>query len=647
MPLITFPLDLSKDKLDELACYLTEKLQFSMNARASQLDDKYRRWQQNYAGEPMVKERTTPFVGASNFVPQLIRMHTDIYSARMCGIFFATKPFWRIKSLLKEVVPHEALDQMSNWMEYLSFSKVNIFEPIDRAIFQTAKTGTSLTKVCWTTKKYSTMLVERSTEQPLIEELDIDECKLLGVSFDDFWPWPITAPDLSEVLIKFHRIRLAKEEVEQRRKLGLWNADAVERLLQGSQTPQVDAKREQEATESGIQLTADVGRPFNVIEAWLDYPLENTGRLTPCIITFNPLVKGSEGILRAIHNYYPPSVEPFADFRMMPRDDLFYGYAIPEILEQAQEEQAQIHNARRDANMIANVPTFKKRMYGNVPNPVNSWYPGKVFELENMDDLDLFTFQGNYNSMLEEEAYLMQLAERYTGIQPPMQGMGAGSMDGKRGIYQSQGTLALLSEGNKRLDIFLRRVRAPFASIGRCIAYSYKQFREEWPEITLMGESGRYLEEILNAKDPKGLTNLVYDISASDAGTNRELDRQNLLLMANTMAAYYRQVVEAGTFLAQLPEGHPVAPLLLSTLEGARDLANRLLFVFEVGDRDRLLPDLSQIFPTGGREGVAQPPGMPGTAEPIGQQQLQDIVSYLTALSGRGAEGAGGSGLPQ
>jgi hypothetical protein len=645
MPLVTFDVELG-DRADELCKYLVDKFENCVRARANQVDDKYRRWQDNYSAKPLESERTTPFVGASNFVPQLIRMHTDIFSARMCGIFFATKPFWSPKTLLGNAIPHECLEALSTWMEHKSLTEMEIFEPVDQAIFQTAKTGTAITKTCWLSKEYSLKMAERSTGQPKIEQVTIDGCQLYNVAFEDFWPWPLTARSLKEVVVKFHRIRLTKDEVEYRATKKIWEAKACKALVEQPEPTNIDTKREAEAAESGIELTADVARPFTAIEAWFDYPLANDGTFSRLIVTFNPKQPSKEGILRAIHNYYPPKVDPFADFRMMPRDDLFYGYSIPEILEQSQEEQAQIHNARRDGNIIANVPTFKKRMYGNVPNPSSSWYPGKVFELENMDDLDVFQFGQNYNSMIEEESFLLQMAERYTGIQPPMQGFGAGAMEGKRGIYNSGGTLALLAEGNKRLDIFLRRVRFPFHRIGNCIAYSYRQFRDEWPEIELMGESGVKLKELLNAKDPKGITNLLYDISASDAGTNRELDRQNLLLMANTMAAYYRQVTEASTFMAQLPPDSPLAPLLMSVLNGARDLANRLLFVFDIGDRDRLLPDVQELL-TGGRGGAANIPGMPESEGPLERDQLQGISTYLTALASGGTEEAGGGGRPQ
>src|SRR5258708_3679868 len=94
------------DKLKEMTEYLCDRFEFSVKARTNQIDAKYQRWLKNYAGEPLEKTRTTPFLKASNFMPQLIRMHTDILVARMYGLLMAAKPFWNPK-VFNDDFPHE------------------------------------------------------------------------------------------------------------------------------------------------------------------------------------------------------------------------------------------------------------------------------------------------------------------------------------------------------------------------------------------------------------------------------------------------------------------------------------------------------------------------------------------------------------
>jgi hypothetical protein len=271
-----------------------------------------------------------------------------------------------------------------------------------------------------------------------------------------------------------------------------------------------------------------------------------------------------------------------------------------------------------------------------MPNPSSEWYPGKVFELEAMDDMDVLNLQVNYNAMIDEERFLMSLAEQYTGVQPPMQGYGSGVMQGKRGIYSSQGTLAMLAEGNRRLDIYLQRARYPFHDLGNLIYQSYKQFRPDGAEYRAWGEKGAAIKKSFTFTEPSDFPGFFFNIAAADAGANREVDRQSLLLMANTMASYYRQVVEACATITQLPKDHPLGAVLLQVLDGAKDLASRLLFAFDVGDRKRLLPDVRQTLGSGPQPGAdqAERVGLSGSDEPVSIDRLRDLSQNISQSTG-------------
>lgn len=636
MQIVNIPL--SSDKKNELAGYLTRTLKNAVTARTTQVEDKYRRWMDNYAGKPYEPIRTTPFYRASNWVPQLIRMHTDILAARMTGIVFGTRPLWKPRTFLDS--PHEWLESIQEWLELVSFFDLGLFQPLDSTISRTIKSGLTILKSPWVDD--TSYLGQPGNASGGYKTVAVggEGLKLFPVPFDDFWVYPITSNNLDEAKVKFHRIRLTKEEVLARRDANLWDKDACEKLLLNP-TEQQGAARESMAIEAGVQLTKDVTRPYNVIEAWLDYPITNDySKPYKIVITFNPDLGTGDAILRSYFNYYTRGIDPFIDFRFFPRDDLFYGYSVPEILEQSQEEQAQIHNCRRDASTIQNIPGWKKRRYANVPNPASEWYPGKVFELDNLDDLQPLQFQVTYNSMIEEEKFILQLAEAYTGIGPAMQAFGAGVISGKRGIYNSQGTLAVLAEGNRRLDIYLKRLRFPFHKLGNLIYQSYRDFKGDKLTYTRMGENGQNLEKTFRLVEPNEFKGLFFDIAASDAGVNKETDRSALLLMANTMASYYRQVLELSNLAAQSPPQSPIHQVVTLVLEGAKDLADRLLFAFDIGDRKRLVPDVGKLLGGGPPTQPSTPEqgGMPAPEGNFSLEQLQNLQTGLAALqSGPGA----------
>jgi hypothetical protein len=626
------PVQLSGDKKTELIGKVYEKFWSAFRARQNQVDNSYVKWLNNYNAKPNEEVRTTPFYNASNFVPQLIRMHVDILMARISGIVFATKPLWKPTAILSDL-PHEQLETLASAMQWASFYDIPGFQSTMFSVLKRCfKSGTTVLKYPWVSD--SKWVVRQAGQAREIRREFLD---FKPIPFDDFWVLPMTVMRLEDVHIKFQRVRLTKDEVEERAASGWWDKTAAEALIKTAEVKGEPA-REAVASEADLQLKSDVVQPFTAIEAWLTYPTEER-RPHSIVVVFNPQLKSAEGLLKCYYNPYDE--DPFADFHMMPREELFYDYCVPEILEQAQEEQSQIHNGRRDASTITNTPGWKKKRGANVPNPATTWYPNKVFELDNMDDLEPLQLRPQYSAMLEEESSIMQQAERYTGVTPPMQGYGAGVMSGKRGIYNTGGTLALLAEGNRRLDMYIKQLRDPMHRVGRGIFTSYRDFGQAKLERFSKNEQYKVIQQLFASSrevdTPQG-GGLFFELQCSDASVNKELDRTSLLLMANTMAAYYQRVFEGAGVVTQLPEGNPVRELMLLVLDGARDLASRILYAFDIPDRQRLVPDVRRVL-EGGLSGTEQSPlagGLPEASEPLSPDRLRQFSEGLAGLQGGG-----------
>lgn len=622
---------MSDDRKTTLMGYLCEKFWQVKAARQNQVDGSYTRWMANYDGKPKEEVRSTPFYNASNFVPQLIRMHVDILTARVVGMVFGTTPFWKPSSLLGDI-PHEQLEVITDALQWASFHDTPGFERTMISIVKRGlKHGSPVVKYPWTRDSVWKMRSE-SGGAPVSKEVVKEGMDFKAVPFDDFWPFPLTASCLEDTTIQFFRVRFTKEGVESRKADGWWNTKASEKLLMGgASNPGEDEARQQQAATADIELTSDVIQPFWAIEAWLDWEVES-GKKFSIVVVFNPKDKSSDGLLKAYYNPY--DCVPAADFHMFPREDLFYDYSIPEILEQAQEEQAQIHNSRRDTSSIVNTPGWKKKRGANVPNPASTWYPNKVFEVDDMDDFQPLQLAPTYQSMIEEENAIMSQAERYTGVSAAMQGYGAGVMSGKRGIYNTGGTLALLAAGNDRLDLYLKAFRDPMHRIGKGIFCSYRDFGSAKLERFKSYANYSVVQEIFQQSRDSRESGLFFGISASDASANKEIDRSSLLLMANTMASYYQRVFEAGSVVGQLPPDSPMRELILQILDGAKDLTDRLLYAFDIGDKSRLVPNVRKVLAGSDTAAAssAEQAGLPSDVPPLSTDSLRQFSGNITSL---------------
>lgn len=627
----------------EIMRMLYQAFRATVNARSAQVDGNYERWQKNYDAIPKQRVRSQPFNGASNFIPQLIRMHTDILSARVVGIIQATRPLWK-PNTFRQDVPADAMLALAQWLQWKSLGALKLPERLDQLVHSCFKSGTQVLKDRFADDvKY---VVTGSADGQITESaVKESEMRLDVLAFEDFFPYPLTALTLEEVEIKFHRLRMTKDAVQQRKASKLWDEKACDLLLQGPSAVGASTQQQQAQQTQGIQLTSDVGRPFTAIEAHFDYELK-PGKRFPLVAAFNPNSESIEGLLRL---YHQPGSNPhdscFTDFRLFPTDKSFYCACVPSILEDSQEEQAQIHNGRRDSSRIANVPAWKKKRYADVASPSAEWYPGKVFEVDNMDDLVPLVFGANYNSMVEEENFLLQLAERYTGVTPASQGQGAG-VNGKRGSYASQGTMAMLAEANRRLDTYIKRVRLPMHHLGSRIYTSYRDFGD-MDDFAKWGGNAQLVEALFKSESLLAGNGTFFDISATDAGANREADRSGLLLMANTMSAYYHEIVQVIQMVAGAPDGSPVKELMLQIADGARDLANRLLFYFDIDSRNKLLPDLRAVLGGGpqAQGGPQQAPAgttassLPESQGPVSPDDIQRLSGQLSQLAGGAPQG--------
>lgn len=632
-------------KLKELAQFLITRLQACITARQGQLEEKFGRWEKNYNGEPKLPTRTTPFYNASNFVSGMIRMHTDIYHARIMGFMCGVKPFWQ-PAWFTSSVKHEWLNALADWLDYTCWNRMQFFEPLDTTFHSLVKLGTVVVKAPWVEKELWKATTEREGQGQQSTKQTFSNVCIQPIHYSDFLCWPINARTLETVNIKYHRLRYTEDEVRYRQATRGWDKDATDLLLkcpvgtEGTVQTQI-------ANKSGIQLTPDVTRPYQVIECHLDFELQ-TGKLFPIVVLLNPHVIEEKSILRAYHKTYPElDLDEFIDFHFTPGENQFWKSGIPAILEGHFEEHTQLHNNRRDSSTIANIPTFKKKRFANVANPNDEWYPGKVWELDQMTDLDMMSLGTSYNHMIEEEHEILGQAERLVGNPPPTQGMGSGSM-GKRGTYNTGGTLALLGEGNRRLDVMLMRCRFPMHKVGRLVHTSYRDFGDEASLYPGKDANDANLRQALTLRPPSDSGGLVwYGLNASNSSANREVERTSLLMAGNTMASYYGQLFQTMQMVVAAPEGSPLKQVGLMVLDGARSLAESILRAFNVPDRNALLPDLREVLGGGQPQSGPPAPGAERLPPAQGNVQPSDLSSLSANIATIAAASRGGGTVPQ
>lgn len=617
------PKDLSPDKRDELERYLSEMWTRAEESRRTQVDGDYTEWSKAYDGTPLESIRTVPFYKASNFVVKLIRMFVDTFVARTLNIVFATKPLYEVEGL-----PRELKEVWENYLNLKATLKWDHYQLARDLCFKGAKNGTAVAKTIWDTQTIARLDLG---EGDVIEEREVtlfEGPKSRVLPFEDFYVYPVQSERLCDVKIKFHRVRYSEEEARQRLDEGTLTLPEGKELVDLLQMPD-DAKRRQTAEEAGV--VDNQYHELQLVECELVYNIDNTGKYHEIIAVLEETTKL---LVDLYYNPIPCYAYLYHEYKPLPREDFFYGESFCQLLGQSQEETSTIHNDRRNNSFIANTVCFKRRSGSLLPNPSTNWYPGKVWDVDSMDDIDVMQIGRTHDAMLDQEQFTFQLAEKLVGMSAEMQGASQGQM--KRGIYNTGGTLAMMAEGNQRQDTNIRDVRAVLSRIANSAAIMQSYFgHDDSFVMTLPQEEQEKLAQVFAyLRSAKGQY-VQFSVKTSDAGSNREIERANLMNMMQVIGQY-GQAVQA--FVSQLanPQLNPSLRLAMNDIiKMMKWMATRVLREFDEAEAAELLPDAARAIE------ATVPGGSRGT-----KAETQDPAQGIPELGGpEGAPGGVSRGL--
>jgi hypothetical protein len=431
------------------------------------------------------------------------------------------------------------------------------------------------------------------------------------VPFEDFFVYPLRANALDQVEIKFHRMRYSEEEAVRRAERGDWQLPEGIDITSLCRTPKDSRSLEQEA-DAGVSDSQY--REFSVVECQLKYAVTNDGRDYDIFALLSE--EAPHYLLDTYFNPYPDNLPIYADYRPFPREDLFYGESMCELLGQAQEEASSIHNDRRNNSMIANSVVFRRRNGATVPNPSTNWYPGKVFDLEDLQDLDVLQIGRNYSDMIPEEDYTFQLATKLSGIAEVEQGGSTGAL-AERGVYNTNGTIAMMQEGNQRQNTNIRDARVVLGLLANRASRLQSTLDPADPFIDTLpdNDADNVRAAILLLSGPR-YAGISHRVKASDSGSNLEIEKANLFAISQVVGQYGQMINQAAMQLANQGLNPTIRQALIDTVTMHQWMVKRLLKAFGEYDAVEVIPDADKLFPNTSPAGA--PPGGPPRMGPGG-----------------------------
>lgn len=606
-----------------LKSFLQDKVRSIRQGLKDLHENRVVKWRKNYEGVPSQATREFPFHNASNLVVPIIAIHSDTLLARVMSAVIKVQPPWNARVLAgfeKDQKLTGVSAALETFLSYVAYepTELDLYRVYHEWMGETIRYGTSTLKV--PIEKRSEDYVIASEEGGTAFQY-ANRVTYLGprpekIRFSDFGIEP-SAKTVFDAKFKYHCIHLQKDDLEFRSQRGVYKKEIVDAILKTPDRTTPDKVRASQEQDAGTRTVAGYGwGEWDIYECWFTFPVDNK-HWVKCIVWYH---EKTNNILRAVFSQYPE--DPFISARLFYRDDAFHGYGFCEMLEPIADELSQMHNQRRDNMTVSTTKFF-------LVDPDSKLHEGyRIFPSAMLpglkDEFEAIEMGTPQQITIDEERLVLELAEKRTGVSAPIQGSGSG-FNTKRGVYTAMGTLSLLQEGNTRTDLNITDMRDAHTRLGRLLCREY--------EMTGLGDReaafGELAPKIELALKSMAAGQVILPITAATSSINREVEKQNDLMISQILNKHYMQITQMMQSAAD-PRVPPEAKsYMIKAINGADFMMKSVMRHFGYDEVDKLVPEGAPAQgamgagqpPQGQGQGQGQPGAMPGMPQMGGPVQ--------------------------
>lgn len=587
----------------ELETRVSSFLRDQVRSVKQSLDNLYNqrviKWRKNYEGIPVEATREFPFHNASNLVVPIIAIHSDTLLARVMSAIIKTQPPWNariVAGAMGNPKLQDASSALETFLSYVAYepSELDLLRVYHEWMGETIRYGTSTLK-CPIIREMEDYVLPgdgSGTGSPVFDtRVKYEGPRPEKIRFSDFGINP-SAKTIDSANFKYHCIHLQKDDLEYRAYRGLYDKDAVEKIKNTPDRTTPDRVRQSQEQDAGVKTPSGYGwGEWDIHECWFRFRFDSQ-HYVKGIVWYH---EKTNTILRLVYSGYPD--DPFIGARLFYRDDAYHGYGFCEMLEPIADELSTMHNQRRDNVTVCTTKFFlvdpDSKLHEGYRIFPSAMLPGLKDEFEAID-------MGQPASItIDEERMSLELADKRTGVSAPIQGTGSG-FNTKRGIYTAMGTLSILQEGNTRTDLNITDMRDAHTRLGRMLCSQYK--------IAGLGDRAAQFGELTGkieaALDAMAAGQVVLPITASTSSLNREVEKQNDIMISNLLNNHYARVTQmlqsAFQYMQDPRIGEDakkaVGGYTIKAINGADFMMKSIMRHFGYDEVDRLVPD---ALPTG------------------------------------------------
>lgn len=630
---------LGEEKESELIQYLNSELVQYYTDTNEHINDLLQ-WQSDYWAKPTQKVARFPFKNASTIVIPISAIAVEAIHAQTETQLFGQAQLVVSQSISDEW--EEVQKPVEDFMDYQLLEVMKIRKELSSCFLEAEKFGSMIGK-----PGYVRMIRHG------VREIDGEDQEFAVVYKDG--PEFESVPDSKFLLPYWAQDAQSSDWVGQEHsktpyfvyeseKSGLFRPGTYEKLssyLEGyfmSEPLSGEDGKKFERSQMSLENTRfTLGRRFDWIEFWLPWEVDSSGFKKEIVVHYHRL---SSTIMSIRYNYLSDIRRPYRIGNYFPVEHRWRGIGICKMNEQFQRSITVRHRQNIDNATLANIRMFKIHKlagYGN-GEPI---FPGKMWFLDNMDQIDTIQLGEVYPSGYNTEQSDVIYSQQRSGVNEVTLGM---PQVGTPGTATSD--LARLQEGKRKFDLWYMNARLFCDEVIMDLLDLFQQFGPRNAEYYTTAANGELVRAFLQLPSSYVREGLIIKLKTSSQVHNKVLDRQNWQQIAGFLNQYYQGLIQLA-----LPMGNPQILQIIFTkgLSAITEAMRQILETYDVRNIDRIIVKELDLVLRGhipdiikGATGGSLP--IPGQ-EPdnrlagVGQAGGMDFLSSLVNSIGGGGNG--------
>ena len=588
--------------------------------------------QKDYWGEPSLKKRKFPFLGASNIVIPLNAIASESVQARVMTTMWASTPIVSVNIRNPEFTKAE--HPLENYLDYELRHNLRARDMMNSSCFEAVKYGTGIAKSDYLKLVKKAVRINAAGEREEFPVVIRDGATLDSVAYANFLmpnhaQDPQTAPWCGENMTN---TPFGIKNLEQ---TGLFYEGTFERLTtffnartrQGTSGERnfTAAQEVHEKSESIFPELID----FYLI--YLSFDVDGDEKLEEIVVLYH---HDSRSLMGARYNWNADLRRPYRIVQYIPVEHRWRGIGVGKQNAQFQKEVTTIHRQRLDNATIANMRMFKiNRLSGYGPKePI---FPGKMWFLDDMTHIETIQLGEIYSSSFSNEQSAVLYSQQRTGVNEVILGMPQVGTPGT-----ATGDLARIQEGNKKFDFSMDNIRDWFGILTMDVMLNIKQFGPRHPEYFMHAEGGIEVLKVLGQSISDLRKGIIFEVKAAAQQQNRLLDRNNWQQIGALTNQYYVSMIQLA-INANRPD--LVQLILNKGMIAATEVMKQVLESFDVRSINRIL--VTEVEELLGQANLLPPGALPTPNEGSdrGSQDVSDaerlaVIQKIIAGNGKGSE---------